>query len=57
MYPVFGESAMDALGAQLSLPVLARLPIDPTLARAVDEGQVESCQPNPMAHVAELLDQ
>lgn len=56
-YPVFGESTIDALGAQLSLPVLARLPIDPTLARAVDEGQVESCQPNPMAHVAELLDQ
>ena len=55
-HPVFGESTIDALGAQLSLPVLARLPINPYLARAVDEGKVERYQPNPMAQVAELLD-
>ncbi len=55
-HPVFGESTIDALGAQLSLPVLAKLPIDPALARAVDEGRVEAYQPNPMAAVAQLLD-
>lgn len=55
-HPVFGESTIDALGAQLSLPVLARLPIDPALARAVDAGQVEGYEPNPMTAVAELLD-
>ena len=55
-HPVFGESTIDALGAELDLPVLAKLPIDPALAQAVDAGQVESYQPNPMAQVAEQLD-
>ena len=55
-HPVFGESTIDALGAQLSLPVLAKLPIDPALARAVDSGRVEGYAPNPMAAVAERLD-
>ena len=55
-HPVFGPSTIDGLGAELSLPVLAKLPIDPALAKAVDEGKVESYQPNPMAGVAELLD-
>jgi Mrp family chromosome partitioning ATPase len=55
-HPVFGESTIDILGAQLSLPVLAKLPIDPALARAVDSGKVESYEPNPMTAVAELLD-
>ncbi len=56
-HPIFGESTIDALGAQLSLPVLAKLPLDPELARAVDEGRVENYQPNPMAEVAAKLDQ
>ena len=56
-HPVFGESTIDALGEELSLPVLAKLPIDPALAQAVDEGRVESYQPNPMAEVARRLDQ
>ena len=56
-HPIFGESTIDALGAQLGLPVLAKLPLDPALARAVDEGKVEDYQPNPMAEVAAALDQ
>ncbi len=55
-HPVFGESTIDALGAHLSLPVLAKLPLDPALARAVDAGKVEVYEPNPMKDVAELLD-
>ena len=55
-HPVFGQSTIDALGAELSLPVLAKLPIDPALAQAVDAGQVEGYTPNPMASVAERLD-
>ena len=55
-HPVFGPSTIDALGAELSLPVLAKLPIDPALAQAVDEGRVERYEPNPMAGVAEQLD-
>ncbi len=55
-HPVFGESTIDALGESLSLPVLAKLPIDPALARAMDEGRLERYSPNPMDGVAERLD-
>ena len=55
-HPVFGESTIDALGAELGLPVLAKLPIDPDLAKAVDEGRVEEYSPNPMDGVAARLD-
>ena len=55
-HPIFGESTIDTLGAQLGLPVLAKLPLDSELARAVDEGQVEQYPANPMADVAALLD-
>ncbi len=39
---VFGESHLDEIAANLGLPVLARLPIDPKVAKAYDEGQMES---------------
>ena len=55
-HPVFGPSTIDALGEELSLPVLAKLPVDSELARAVDEGRVEGYEPNPMAEVARRLD-
>ena len=56
-HPIFGESTIDALGGELNLPVLAKLPLDPVLAQAEDEGRVEDYQPNPMADVAALLDE
>jgi len=54
-HPIFGESTIDALGAELGLPVLAKLPVDPALAAAEDAGEVEAYQPNPMAGVAARL--
>ena len=39
---VFGESHLDEVAAQLGLPVLARLPIDPSVAQACDNGQMET---------------
>lgn len=56
-HPVFGPSTIDGLGESLSLPVLAKLPIDPALAQAVDQGRAEDYAPNPMEQVAERLDQ
>jgi Mrp family chromosome partitioning ATPase len=53
---IFGESGLDELAQSLNLPVLARLPIDPAVAKAMDEGKIESFQPNPLAGVAEALD-
>ncbi len=55
-HPIFGESTIDSLGAQLSLPVLAKLPLDPALAAAVDEGHVEDYAPNRLDPVAALLE-
>ena len=56
-HPIFGESTIDALGAQLSLPVLAKLPLDPALSRAMDEGRLEEYSPNPLTDVAAALEE
>ena len=41
---VFGESHIDEVGAPYELPVLAKLPIDPKLAAAVDAGKIEDAK-------------
>ena len=38
---MFGESHLDEVAAQYGLNVLAKLPIDPKLAEAVDAGKIE----------------
>ena len=55
-HPIFGASTIDALGAELHLPVLAKLPLDSALANAMDQGTVEGYTPNPLAQVAAQLD-
>ena len=39
---VFGESHLDETAAALGIPVLARLPIDPEIAKAYDGGLMET---------------
>lgn len=56
-HPIFGESTIDALGAHLSLPVMAKLPLNSELARAMDEGRLEDYRPNPLEDVAQQLEQ
>ena len=41
---VFGESHLDEVAAKYGVPVLARLPINPTLAKLVDEGKIEEAE-------------
>ncbi|MBP3311295.1 MAG: Mrp/NBP35 family ATP-binding protein [Butyricicoccus sp.] len=38
---VFGKSKLDEVAAQYEIPVLAKLPLDPNLAAAVDRGAIE----------------
>ena len=38
---VFGPSSADAIGAEYGIPVIAKLPIDPKLATACDNGEIE----------------
>ena len=43
-HSIFGESQIDETAAELNLPVLAKLPIDPANAALVDEGKVEEIE-------------
>ncbi len=46
---VFGKSHLDQIAAENNLPILARLPIDPTVAEAYDNGQMETVNTAPLA--------
>lgn len=43
---VFGESGVDALALEHSIPVVAKLPIDSQLTKAADTGRIESFENN-----------
>ena len=46
---VCGKSHLDQIAAENNLPILARLPIDPTVAEAYDNGQMETVNTAPLA--------
>ena len=48
---VFGKSHLDEAAAQFGLPILARLPIDPAVAEAYDNGLMETVNTDAMAGV------
>ena len=52
---IFGESHLEEIAKAHSLSVLARLPIDPALAKACDEGRVEQLERNYLEDVARAL--
>ena len=52
---VFGKSHLDEIAAQFGLPVLARLPIDPSIAEAYDNGQMETVNTDAVAGVLEAI--
>ena len=56
-HPVFGQSKLEQVAADLGLPILARLPIDPALASAVDAGILEDYAPNPLEPLVSKLPQ
>ena len=53
---VFGKSKLAAVAAELGLPVLARLPIDPAVAESFDNGQMESVNTDALADVLEAVE-
>ena len=55
-HKIYGESHVDEIAAAHGLKVLAKLPINPDFAAAVDAGKIEELENNPMAAVAEWLD-
>ena len=54
-HKIFGESRIEDVAQAHGIPVLARLPIDPALAAAVDAGEVEHLPHNYLAEVAARL--
>ena len=53
---VFGESHLDEVAANLGLPVLAWLPIDPKVAQAYDNGQMETVDTDLLTRVVEAIE-
>ncbi len=53
---VFGESHIDSIGEKYKIPVLAKLPIDPALAKVVDKGVVELFEGNWMDAAADAVE-
>ena len=53
---LFGEGKSEEAAAKYGLPVLAKMPIDPALAKLVDEGDIESFEGDWLSGVvAEIL--
>ena len=53
---VFGESHLDRVAEKLGLPVLARLPIDPKVAEAYDNGRMESVNTELLSGVVDAIE-
>lgn len=52
---VFGESHLDETAAELEIPVLARLPIDPKVAETFDNGLMETIDTDKLNPVIEKI--
>ena len=55
-FEVFGEGHPDEVAQNLGLPVLARLPIDPKVAEAYDNGLMETIDTEPVNPVIEAIE-
>ena len=53
---VFGKSKLDTIAAELGVPVLARLPIDPKVAEAYDNGLMETVNTERMEAVLDAVE-
>ena len=52
---VFGKSHLDAIAQEHGLPILARLPIDPKVAEAYDNGQMETVNTDALAETIKAV--
>lgn len=53
--PLFGQGKTQAAAEAHGLSLLARMPIDPSLAQLTDQGRIEEFQGQWLAPVAEAL--
>lgn len=55
-YAIFGDSHIEEIAQKHKLKVLAKLPIDPAIARSCDQGEIESLHPSEMNAVTNVLE-
>jgi len=54
-YQIFGESHIEDIAKEHHLEILGKLPIDPKLAKACDDGLIEYYEDNSLNHIADKL--
>ena len=52
---IFGKSKIDETAAELGVPVLAKLPINPEINLLVDEGRISEIEANELDDFVEIL--
>ena len=52
---IFGQSNLEQVAAQEQVDILARIPLDPAVAAAMDKGAMETEAPNYMGPVADAI--
>lgn len=55
-YKIFGESKIEEVAKKHNLNVLAKLPIDPSIAASVDKGLIELCDDNLFEPIADIIE-
>ncbi len=53
---VFGESKIDEVAKDFGLPVLAKLPMDPSLSAMCDAGTIELCENGTASSIADAIE-
>ena len=56
-YKIFGDSHIDEIAEEHKLKVLAKLPIDPKISKACDNGAIELYDNEWIEPVAKILEQ
>ena len=55
-YSIFGESHIDEIAKEYGTDVLAKLPIDPDMAKCADTGTVELYPGNLLEEAADIIE-
>ena len=55
VHNIFGESHIDEIAEKYGIPVIAKIPMDPTVAAKCDAGDIEYCEENWLEPVVEKL--
>ena len=55
-HSIFGDSRIEEVAKEYDTQVLAKLPIDPELAKCVDEGKIEFFEGNYLDEAAEIIE-